>query len=108
MKLFGGHPDLKEPEKLRATLDEALAQQPSILVAYLQQTIALLSDGSRALEAGATVVMCLQALLDYLDKTAGALIKFKSDVTVAVSAVLDVSTRHYDHVFEGCLKVTVV
>ena len=37
MKLFGGHPDLKDPRKLRVIIDEAIAQQPSILVAFLQQ-----------------------------------------------------------------------
>ena len=37
MKLFGGHPDLKDPQKLRLIIDEAIAQQASILVAFLQQ-----------------------------------------------------------------------
>ena len=37
MKLFGGHADLKDPRKLRLIIDDALAQQPSILVAFLQQ-----------------------------------------------------------------------
>eukprot|EP00966_Prymnesium_polylepis_P041039 952442-Prymnesium_polylepis.1 len=37
MKLFGGHPDLNNPRKLAELIAEALQQQPSIVVAFLQQ-----------------------------------------------------------------------
>ena len=33
-KLFGNHPDCKDPLKLRALLADAIAQQPSIVITH--------------------------------------------------------------------------
>jgi len=104
MKLFGGHPDLQDADKLRGTLSEALAQQPSILVAFLQQTITALENTAKAPDAARTAVLCLDALLGYIQNTDGALLKFRSDVMTAVKALLDASIRYYDFMFEGCVK----
>ena len=37
MMLFGGHPDLKVPSKLKVIINKAVSQQPQILVTFLQQ-----------------------------------------------------------------------
>ena len=40
MKLFGNHEDLKVEAKLKPLMEEALGQQPAILLAFLQQIFA--------------------------------------------------------------------
>ena len=39
MKLFGRHPDLADPVKLKALLEDALAQQPIIVASFLEDAI---------------------------------------------------------------------
>ena len=39
VKLFGRHPDLRIPAKLRLLLEEAVAKEPGILLAFLEETI---------------------------------------------------------------------
>ena len=105
MKLFGGHEDLADPEKLRETLDDALAQQPSILVAFLRQTCHAAAKPDGAAEAGWVIVACLSALLAYMDEGGAeeALEEHGEALLEATLLLLDASSRHYDAVYEGAL-----
>lgn len=51
------------------------------------------------------VQQCLAALLAYLGGTPGAIFKFEHEVITIVKSVLDLSTRHIELLFDGCLKV---
>ena len=62
MKLFGGHPDVQDPLKLKELLEVALKQQPIIVSAFLDQATRRDDDGGLP----PLVKTCLTALLDYV------------------------------------------
>ena len=114
MKLFGGHPDLKVPEKLRQIVNEAIDQQPHILVAFLQQACdkvfaELESQGSSdGTELGVLIKVSLGALLAYVGRQSdlgGPDIDGKrKGVLDAVELVMVASTRLFDHVYPKALE----
>jgi len=116
MKLFGGHPDIKDPTKLRGIIDEAIDQQPSILVAFLQQACdKVYTDGDKLVsgsqaaqvELGMLIKISLSAVLEYVKRNSldGPDIDGKrKGVLDAVDLILVASTRVYDHVFAGALS----
>lgn len=119
MKLFGGHPDVKDPMKLRVIIDEAIDQQPSIVVAFLQQACdKVYTDGSSMIrsggeseaELGMLVQICLRSLLAYVSRNSldGPDIDGKrKGVLDAVDLILVASTRVFDDVYEKALAAWV-
>ena len=66
MKLFGNHADTKDPAKLAKLLETALAGQPAILIAFLEQAFGRAkAEPKEAAAIGPLVHASLTALLAY-------------------------------------------
>ena len=95
MKLFGRHPDLKDPARLSKLLTSALSQQPSIVSAFLVDCISQAgSDPKEIAQLAPLVGTCLQALLVHVQQ-AGGVGSVKRGVLNIVETVLVLSSEHH-------------
>lgn len=93
MKLFGGHADLREPVKLKALLEAALEQQPTIVVAFLDEALRRAqSNAAEEAGLGQLVRSSLEALLDFISRV--GLANVTKGTPLFVERVLYASTRH--------------
>lgn len=120
MKLFGGHPDVREPATLRPLLVDAAKQQPIIVAAFLEQAMGAAQKGGAAAKAElpSLVQTSLGALLEFVAVEHGSMellevvikkakasdklgVGFSGDVEAAISNISEGGLGHKS----GQLKV---
>ena len=102
MKLFGNSPDLKDPEKLKQLLADALSQQAIIASAFLDETIKRASaEAEQAAALPPLVATTLTCLLDHVRHEGGA-DKVRRGVLLALDTILFASAT-----FSGALFAAV-
>ena len=105
MKLFGGHPDLKEESKLVVLLEASIAQQPAILVAFLEQMFQKVAAGQPNPDLGLYMKAAIVALSTYIGKVGVVHYSAAPDPAVnrAVGMLLANATLYRDLVYEAVL-----